>query len=48
MDASNTGSGAVLAFGPSYEAAQPVTYDSCTFKGAANYLVHEDKLLAII
>ena len=48
-DASDTGSGAVLSFGPSYELARPVAYDSRLFKGAElNYLVHEKELLAII
>ena len=48
-DASDTGSGAVLSFGPSYELARPVAYDSRTFKGAElNYPVHEKELLAII
>ena len=49
MDASDTGSGTVLTFGPTYETAQPVAYDSCAFKGAElNYPVHEKELLAII
>ena len=48
-DASDTGSGALLAFGPTYETARPVAYDSRAFKGAElNYLVHEKELLAII
>jgi hypothetical protein len=48
-DASDFGSGAVLAFGPSYETARPVAYDSRTFKGAElNYPVHEKEQLAII
>ena len=48
-DASDTGSGAVLSFGPSYETARPVAYDSRAFKGAElNYPVHEKELLAII
>lgn len=48
-DASDYGSGAVLAFGPSYESARPVAYDSRSFKGAElNYPVHEKELLAII
>ena len=48
-DASDTGSGAVLSFGPSYELAKPVAYDSRSFKGAElNYPVHEKELLAII
>ena len=48
-DASDTGSGTLLAFGPTYETARPVAYDSRAFKGAElNYPVHEKELLAII
>jgi hypothetical protein len=48
-DASDTGSGAILAFGPMYELACPVTYESHSFKGAElNYPVHEKELLAIV
>ena len=48
-DASDTGSGAILSFGPSYDKARPVAYDSRSFKGAElNYPVHEKELLAII
>ena len=48
-DASDTSSGAVLAFGLTYKTAKPVAYDSCAFKGTElNYLVHEKELLAII
>jgi hypothetical protein len=48
-DASDYGSGAVLSFGPSYQTARPVAYDSRTFKGAElNYPVHEKEQLAII
>ena len=48
-DASDTGSGAVLSFGPSHEQARPVAYDSRSFKGAElNYPVHEKELLAIV
>ena len=48
-DASDVGSGAVLSFGPTYETARPVAYDSRAFKGAElNYPVHEKELLAII
>ena len=48
-DASDKGSGVILSFGPSYELAQPVAYDSKSFKGAElNYPVHEKELLAII
>ena len=48
-DASDYVSGAMLSFGPSYNAARPVAYDSRSFKGAElNYPVHEKELLAII
>jgi hypothetical protein len=48
-DASDYGSGAVLSFGPSYEKAKPVAYDSRSFKGAElNYPVHEKEMLAIV
>ena len=48
-DASDTGSGGILSFGPSYELAKLVSYDSHTFKGAKlNYPVHEKELLVII
>ena len=48
-DASDFRSGAVLAFGPSWDLARPVAFDSMTFKGAElNYPVHEKELLAII
>lgn len=48
-DASDFGSGAVLSFGPTYDTARPVAYDSRSFKGAElNYPVHEKELLAII
>jgi len=48
-DASDRCSGAVLLFGPSWETAQPVAFDSMTFKNAElNYPVHEKELLAII
>ena len=48
-DASDTGSGVVLAFRPTYKTAKPVAYDSRAFKGAElNYPVHEKELLAII
>ena len=48
-DASNVGSGAVLTFGPTYETARPIAYNSRAFKGAElNYPVHEKELLAIV
>jgi hypothetical protein len=48
-DASDTCSGTVLSFGPSWETARPITFDSSTFKDAElNYLVHEKELLAVI
>ena len=49
MDASDTGSGAVLSFSPSYKMARPMAYDSCAFKGAElNYPIHKKELLTII
>ena len=48
-DASNLASGAVLSFGPTWESACPVAYDSCSFKNAElNYPVHEKELLAVV
>ncbi len=48
-NASDTGSGTVLSFRPSYENTHPVAYDSCSFKGAElNYPIHEKELLVII
>jgi hypothetical protein len=48
-DASDRVSGAVLSFGPTWESARPVAYDSMTFKGPElNYPVHEKELLAIM
>lgn len=48
-NASNYGSGVVLAFGPTYEQVQPIAYDSHSFKGVElNYPVHEKEQLAII
>ena len=48
-DASDTGSGAILAFGPTYETAHPVAYGSWSFKGLElNYPVHEKELFPII
>ncbi|KAJ3495874.1 hypothetical protein NLJ89_g10566 [Agrocybe chaxingu] len=48
-DASDHASGAVLSFGPTWETARPVAFDSKTFKDAElNYPVHEKELLAIL
>ena len=48
-DASDRVTGAVLSFGPSWETARPVTFDSRTLKGAElNYPVHEKELLAVL
>ena len=48
-DASDTCSGTLLSFGPSWETAWPVAFESTTFKGAElNYPIHEKELLAII
>src|SRR5271168_625779 len=48
-DASDTCSGAVLSFGPSWETSRPVAFYSSTFKDTElNYPVHEKELLAVI
>ena len=48
-DASDRCTGAVLSFGPSWETARPVAFDSCSLKHAElNYPVHEKELLAVI
>ena len=48
-DASDRVSGAVLSFGPTWESARPVAYNSMTFKGPElNYPVYEKELLAIM
>ncbi|PPR02502.1 hypothetical protein CVT24_001968 [Panaeolus cyanescens] len=48
-DASDRATGAVLSFGPSWETARPVAFDSQSLKDAElNYPVHEKELLAII
>ena len=48
-DASDRCTGAVLSFGPTWETARPVAFDSSTLKDAElNYPVHEKELLAII
>ena len=49
MDASKHCSRAVLSFGPTWESAQLVAFDSATFKGAGlNYFIHEKELPAIV
>jgi hypothetical protein len=48
-DTSDQHSGTMLSFGPTWKTAQPVTFDSTTFKGAElNYPVHKKELLAVI
>ena len=48
-DASDKCTGAVLSFGPSWETARPVAFDSSSLKDAElNYPVHEKELLAVI
>jgi hypothetical protein len=48
-DASDWRTGATLSFGPLWESARPVAFDSMQLKGAENnYPVHEKELLAII
>ena len=48
-DASDWRTGAVLSFGPTWETARPVAYDSMQLKAAEkNYPIHEKELLAII
>src|SRR6202011_3483739 len=48
-DASNWRTGAVLSFGPSWETARPVAFDSTQLKDAQlNYPTHEKELLTII
>ena len=48
-DASDYRTGAVLAWGPLWEEAKPVAFDSTPLRDAAlNYPVHEKELLAII
>jgi hypothetical protein len=48
-DASNWCTGATLSFGPTWETAHPVAFDSMQLKGAEkNYPVHKKELLAII
>jgi hypothetical protein len=48
-DASDWRTGATLSFGPTWELARPVAFDSMQLKGTEkNYPVHEKELLAII
>ncbi|KAJ2928059.1 hypothetical protein H1R20_g9033, partial [Candolleomyces eurysporus] len=48
-DASNMCSGAILSFGPTWESAQPVAFDSAPFKGAQlHYPIHEKEMLAVM
>ena len=48
-DTSDRATGAVLSFGPTWETARPVAFDSRTFKDAElNYPTHEKELLAIL
>jgi RNase H-like domain found in reverse transcriptase len=48
-DASNTATGAVLSFGPTWKSAHPVAFDSHCLKDAElNYPTHEKELLAIL
>jgi len=48
-NASDWRTGATLSFGPSWELARPVAFDSMQLKGAEkNYPVHEKELIAII
>jgi hypothetical protein len=48
-DASDYRTGAVLSFGPTWETARPVAFDSMPLRGAElNYPVHEKELLGII
>ena len=48
-DASERATGAVLSFGPTWESARPVAFDSRALRCAElNYAVHEKELLAIV
>ena len=48
-DASDKCTGAVLSFGPTWELARPVAFDSSSLKDAElNYPVHEKELLSIM
>ena len=48
-DASECATGVVLSFGPTWETARPVAFDSRALRGAElNYAVHKKELLAIL
>jgi hypothetical protein len=48
-DASNSGTGAILSWGPSWKESWPVAFDSQHYTGAQHhYPTHEQELLAII
>jgi len=48
-DASDWRTGAVLSFGPTWETARPVAFDSMQLKSAEkHYPIHEKELLAIV
>lgn len=48
-DASDWRTGTTLSFGPTWETARPVVFDSIQLKKAElNYAVHEKEMLAII
>ena len=48
-DASDFCTGAVLSWGPTWETARPVAFDSMQLKGAQkHYPVHEKELLAVV
>ena len=48
-DTSDWRTGTTLSFGPSWELARPVAFDSMQLKGVEkNYPVHEKELLAIV
>jgi hypothetical protein len=48
-DASDKRTGGILSYGPTWETARPVAFDSMTLKSAQlNYPVHEKEMLAII
>jgi len=48
-NASDWRTGATLSFGPTWELARPVAFDSMQLKGAErNYPVHEKEMLVIV